>query len=42
MHPPGQPIIVFRPDVALSNEKDETYRGDLNNYDEVSIWMSER
>ncbi|XP_024081117.1 endoplasmic reticulum resident protein 44 [Cimex lectularius] len=42
MHPPGQPIIVFRPDVALSNEKDETYKGSLLNYDEVNIWVGER
>lgn len=42
MHPPDQPIVVFRPDVALSNEKDETYRGSLLDYDETSVWMSER
>ncbi|CAB0008481.1 unnamed protein product [Nesidiocoris tenuis] len=42
MHPPGEPIIVFRPDVALSNERDETFKGSLLNYDEVSVWTSER
>ena len=29
MHPPGQPIIVFRSDKALSNDEDETYHGSL-------------
>lgn len=42
MHPPGQPIIVFRPDKERSNEQDETFNGNLNSYDEVNIWMSER
>lgn len=42
MHPAGQPIIVFRPDVALSNERDETYNGSLVNYDEMNVWMSEK
>uniref|UniRef100_A0A146KR41 Endoplasmic reticulum resident protein 44 n=1 Tax=Lygus hesperus TaxID=30085 RepID=A0A146KR41_LYGHE len=42
MHPPGEPIIVFRPDVALSNERDETFRGSLHSYDEVSVWVTER
>ncbi|XP_022187839.2 endoplasmic reticulum resident protein 44 isoform X1 [Nilaparvata lugens] len=42
MHPPNQPIVVFRPDVALSNERDETYNGSLTSYDETNIWMSER
>lgn len=42
MHPPDQPIIVFRPDVALTNERDETFSGSLFSYDEVSIWMTER
>ena len=42
MHPPGQPIVVFRPDVALSNERDETFNGSLLSYDEVSVWMAEK
>lgn len=42
MHPPGQNIVVFRPDVALSNERDETFKGSLLDYDETSVWMSER
>ncbi|XP_044734540.1 endoplasmic reticulum resident protein 44-like [Chrysoperla carnea] len=42
MHPPGTPIIVFRPDKARSNEPDETYMGSLTNYDEMNIWISEK
>lgn len=42
MHPPGQPIIAFRPDKAVSNEEDETYRGSLTNYDELHIWAQEK
>ncbi|XP_014280207.1 endoplasmic reticulum resident protein 44 [Halyomorpha halys] len=42
MHPPGQNIVVFRPDVALSNERDETFKGSLLDYDETSVWMAER
>ncbi|CAH1103004.1 unnamed protein product [Psylliodes chrysocephalus] len=42
MHPPGQPIIVFRPDKDRSNDLDETYPGSLNNFDELHIWASEK
>ena len=42
MHPPGHPIVVFRPDVALSNERDETFNGSLLSYDETNIWMTEK
>lgn len=42
MHPPGTPIILFRPDKARSNENDETYTGSLTNYDEMNIWLSEK
>lgn len=42
MHPPGQPIIVFRPDKARSNEEDETYTGNLKNFDEMHIWIAEK
>ncbi|XP_055840943.1 endoplasmic reticulum resident protein 44 isoform X2 [Episyrphus balteatus] len=42
MHPPGTPIIVFRPDVALSHENDETYKGGLVNFDELNIWVQEK
>ncbi|KAL5276432.1 ERP44 family protein [Megaselia abdita] len=42
MHPPGSPIIVFRPDVALSHENDETYKGSLSNFDELNIWAQEK
>ncbi|KAH8397745.1 hypothetical protein KR222_000323, partial [Zaprionus bogoriensis] len=42
MHPPGTPIIVFRPDVALSHENDETYTGSLSNFDELKVWIQEK
>ncbi|XP_011498407.1 PREDICTED: endoplasmic reticulum resident protein 44 isoform X2 [Ceratosolen solmsi marchali] len=42
MHPPGQPIIVFRSDKALSNDEDETYEGSLSSYDELNIWAQEK
>lgn len=42
MHPPGEPIIVFRSDKALSNDEDETYHGSLNNFDELNIWAQEK
>lgn len=42
MHPPGEPIIVFRSDKALSNDEDETYHGSLNNFDELNVWAQEK
>ncbi|XP_037919179.1 endoplasmic reticulum resident protein 44 isoform X2 [Hermetia illucens] len=46
MHPPGdtngQPIIVFRPDVAVSHENDETYQGTLTNFDELNVWVQQK
>ncbi|XP_015171360.1 PREDICTED: endoplasmic reticulum resident protein 44 isoform X2 [Polistes dominula] len=42
MHPPGQPIVVFRSDKALSNDEDETYKGSLKNFDELNIWAQEK
>lgn len=39
MHPPGTPIIVFKPDVALSHENDETYQGNYNNLEDMSKWV---
>ncbi|XP_067638885.1 endoplasmic reticulum resident protein 44 isoform X2 [Eurosta solidaginis] len=51
MHPPavegssdrrGHPIIVFRPDVELSHENDDTYTGSLQNFDELKIWAQEK
>lgn len=38
MHPPGQPIVVFRPDTAVSHENDETYKGSYSNVEEMSKW----
>jgi len=42
MHPPGQPIVVFRPAKARSNEDDESFTGDLKSYDELSIWSTDK
>lgn len=42
MHPPGTPIIVFRPDIDLSNENDESFTGSLKNLDELNIWVQEK
>lgn len=38
----GQPIIVFRPDVAVSHENDETYQGTLTNFDELNVWVQQK
>ncbi|XP_063225087.1 endoplasmic reticulum resident protein 44 [Bacillus rossius redtenbacheri] len=42
MHPPGTPIVVFRPDKVRSNDKDETFLGSLKVYDELNVWASEK
>lgn len=42
MHPPGQPIIVFRPDQDRSNDLDETYTGGLHNFDELHAWVTQK
>ena len=42
MHPPEEPIVVFRPDKARSNEQDETFQGNLNVYDELNAWVTEK
>lgn len=42
MHPPGQPIIVFRPDKDRSTDLDETYPGSLTNFDELHVWAQEK
>ncbi|KAL6430059.1 hypothetical protein ACFW04_007690 [Cataglyphis niger] len=42
LHPPGEPIIVFRSDKALSNDEDETYKGSLRVYDELNVWAQEK
>jgi len=42
MHPPGTPIVVFRPDVALSDENDELFKGSLTNFDELNIWAQQK
>lgn len=42
MHPPGTPIIVFRPDIDLSHDNDETFTGKLNTIDELKIWAQDK
>ncbi|XP_013186636.2 endoplasmic reticulum resident protein 44 [Amyelois transitella] len=42
MHPPGQPIVVFRADRKTSTEPDETYPGSLTNMEEFSTWAQEK
>lgn len=33
---------MFRPDIDLSNENDETFTGSLSNLDELHIWVQEK
>ncbi len=42
MHPPGQSIVAFRPNKAVSNENDETFTGNLLSLDEISIWAADK
>lgn len=42
MHPPGQPIVVFKPDVAVSNENDETFKGNYHNLEELNKWVQQK
>lgn len=42
LHPPGQPIVVFRPDVALSHENDETYHGSYTNFEDMNKWVQQK
>lgn len=42
MHPPGQPIVVFRADRKTSTEPDETFKGSLTNFDELYAWVQEK
>lgn len=42
MHPPGHPIIVFRPDVAVSNENDQTYQGSYSDMEALNKWVLEK
>lgn len=42
MHPPDQPIIVFRPDHATPEIEHETYNGSLTLYDELNAWLTDK
>lgn len=38
MHPSGQSIVSFRPNYATSNDNDDTFNGDLGDYDALKKW----
>lgn len=42
MHPPGQPIVVFRPDTERTHADDQTYEGGLVNADELAAWAQQK
>lgn len=42
MHPPNEPIVVFRPDHKTPENEHETFRGDYLNYDEMKIWSTDK
>lgn len=42
MHPPNVPIVVFRPDVAVSHDNDETYNLSYTNLDEMTQWVQKK
>ncbi|CAG9096453.1 hypothetical protein JYU34_007328 [Plutella xylostella] len=42
MHPPGQPIVVFRTDKKSSTDPDETYKGSLTDFDQLYKWVQEK
>jgi endoplasmic reticulum resident protein 44 len=42
MHPPGHDIVAFRPNKARSNEDDESFTGNLDEYDEFSAWTVDK
>merc|ERR1711936_748957 len=42
MHPPGQSIVAFRPNKDRSAEDDEIFKGNLQAYDEINTWASDK
>ena len=42
MHPPGQALVVFRPDHATPETEHETYNGTLVSYDELNVWLTDK
>ncbi|XP_045518959.1 endoplasmic reticulum resident protein 44 [Pieris brassicae] len=42
MHPPGQPIVVFRTDRKTSADPDETYTGSLLDFDQLHSWVQKK
>lgn len=39
---PSQPIILYRPDVAVSHDNDETFTGNINSFEELNIWVQQK
>lgn len=42
MHPPGIPVVVFRPDHATPEIEHESYNGSLSVYDELHAWLTDK
>lgn len=42
MHPPGQPIIVFKPDHATPENEHEAFNGSLTIMDELHAWLADK
>ncbi|XP_035437059.1 endoplasmic reticulum resident protein 44 [Spodoptera frugiperda] len=42
MHPPGQPVVVFRADRKTSTDPDETFTGSLLSFEELYKWAQEK
>ena len=38
MHPSDHDIVAFRPDKTRSMDQDETFTGNLENFDELLAW----
>jgi len=39
MHPPNVDIVAFRPDRTSSVELDETFKGNVESFDELLAWI---
>jgi endoplasmic reticulum resident protein 44 len=39
MHPQDTDIVAFRPDRSKSVELDETYKGNVESFDELLVWV---
>ena len=41
MHPPGHDIVAFSPATARTNDDDQAFTGNLQNYEELHSWATE-